>query len=273
MRIVPLEDNFEDILGKAMRGRGMMAKELTAISGASEIEILSLLQGEFSAELLRQIAPTLELATDSLIELAQKSWQPAQVEMKGLRQFVTPFEDFTVGSYLIWDPETLEAAMFDTGSSVSEAYDVVQSLGLSVKQLFITHTHPDHIMAASEIMKWGGVMARTLDKEPAPEAEVFVIGEEFQIGALKVSTRLTWGHSEGGVTYVVEGLERPVAIVGDAIFAQSMGGGGVSYEAALETNRKEILTLPDETVLCPGHGPMSSVAEEKAHNPFFPEFK
>ena len=79
------------------------------------------------------------------------------------------------------------------------------------------------------------------------------MGQEFQHWfGLKVSTRLTWGHSPAGVTYVVEGLERPVGIVGDAIFSQSMGGGVVSYEAALETNRKEIFTLADETILCPG---------------------
>ena len=77
----------------------------------------------------------------------------------------------------------------------------------------------------------------------------------------------------GGLTYVITGLARPVAIVGDALFAGSMGGGVVSYADALETNRREIFTLPDDTVICPGHGPMTSVAEEKHHNPFYPEFK
>jgi glyoxylase-like metal-dependent hydrolase (beta-lactamase superfamily II) len=52
-----------------------------------------------------------------------------------------------------------------------------------------------------------------------------------------------------------------------------MGGGVVSYEDALRTNRKEIFSLPDETILCPGHGPMTTVRGEKAHNPFYPEYK
>jgi glyoxylase-like metal-dependent hydrolase (beta-lactamase superfamily II) len=69
---------------------------------------------------------------------------------------------------------------------------------------------------------------------------------------------------------VIDGLARPVAIVGDAIFAGSMGGGGVDYGAALKTNRAEILTLPDDTVICPGHGPLTSVGGQKIHNPFFP---
>jgi glyoxylase-like metal-dependent hydrolase (beta-lactamase superfamily II) len=52
-----------------------------------------------------------------------------------------------------------------------------------------------------------------------------------------------------------------------------MGGGGVSYTDALGNNRKKILTLPGETVLCPGHGPLTTVGEEKLHNPFYPEFQ
>ena len=75
------------------------------------------------------------------------------------------------------------------------------------------------------------------------------------------------------MTDVINGLDSPVAIVGDAIFAGSMGGGIVSYSDALRTNREKIMTLPDETILCPGHGPMTTVMEEKKHNPFFPEFK
>jgi hydroxyacylglutathione hydrolase len=61
----------------------------------------------------------------------------------------------------------------------------------------------------------------------------------------------------------------PVAIVGDSIFASSMGGGMISYEDALRNNKEKILTLPGNTVICPGHGPMTTVAEEKANNPFF----
>jgi glyoxylase-like metal-dependent hydrolase (beta-lactamase superfamily II) len=71
------------------------------------------------------------------------------------------------------------------------------------------------------------------------------------------------------MTFVVRGLERPVAVVGDSLFAGSMGGGNISYQDAVENNLKKILTLPDETVLCPGHGPITTVAEEKKHNPFF----
>jgi glyoxylase-like metal-dependent hydrolase (beta-lactamase superfamily II) len=71
------------------------------------------------------------------------------------------------------------------------------------------------------------------------------------------------------MTYVVKGLSRPIAVVGDSLFACSMGGGNVSYDDALQNNLEKILTLPDETIICPGHGPMTTVGEEKVHNPFF----
>ena len=57
------------------------------------------------------------------------------------------------------------------------------------------------------------------------------------------------------------------------LFAGSMGGGIISWEDALANNRKHIFSLPDDTVLCPGHGPLTSVREEKRNNPFYPEFK
>lgn len=273
MATIPLEDEFEDILGKAMRGTNMSREFLSSLTEVPEEEIAKLEDGEFSEAPLRRVAASLGLDADSLVERAQKSWQPAPIEIEGLRQFITPHKDYTVASYLIWDPDTMEAAMFDTGTNADDAYSLVQALGLDVKQLFLTHTHGDHIKAASKIKRWGKVTAYTLGKEPAPDAVRFQEGDQFKIGHLGVSTRLTWGHSPASVTYVIEGLERPIAVVGDAVFAQSMGGGIVSYQAALETNRKEIFTLADETIICPGHGPVTSVGEEKAHNPFFPELK
>jgi glyoxylase-like metal-dependent hydrolase (beta-lactamase superfamily II) len=98
---------------------------------------------------------------------------------------------------------------------------------------------------------------------------LFEAGKHWRLGKLHIDTLKTWGHSRGGMTYVVNGLARKVAIVGDAIFAGSMGGGNVSYHDALQTNLEQILSLPDDTIICPGHGPMTTVGEEKAHNPFF----
>ena len=97
-------------------------------------------------------------------------------------------------------------------------------------------------------------------------------GFQLSLGSLKLNALHTHGHSKGGVSYQINGLPSPVAIVGDALFAGSIGGGMVSYADALRTNREKLMTLPDATIICPGHGPMSTIGEEKLYNPFFPEF-
>jgi glyoxylase-like metal-dependent hydrolase (beta-lactamase superfamily II) len=138
--------------------------------------------------------------------------------------------------------------------------------------LFLTHTHPDHV---ADIAGLGCSKVLVNQREPYANAESFVAGRSsgWKLGALNISARDTHGHSKGGTTFMINGLARPVAVVGDALFASSMGGGMVSYADALATNRKEIFSLPDETIVCPGHGPLTTVGEEKQHNPFYPEFK
>ena len=106
---------------------------------------------------------------------------------------------------------------------------------------------------------------------PQAGTTAFEIGTaKWNLGALSIEPRLTSGHTAGGTTYVVTGLSRTLAIAGDAIFAGSIGGPNVSYADALEGIRTQILSLPDDTVICSGHGPLTTVGEEKANNPFFP---
>jgi glyoxylase-like metal-dependent hydrolase (beta-lactamase superfamily II) len=92
------------------------------------------------------------------------------------------------------------------------------------------------------------------------------------LGSLRITNRETPGHAEDGVTYIIGtwGDDAPhVAIVGDAIFAGSMGGAPQHGAFARQKVREQILSLPAETLICPGHGPLTTVAEEKEHNPFF----
>jgi hydroxyacylglutathione hydrolase len=90
---------------------------------------------------------------------------------------------------------------------------------------------------------------------------------------LEIESLSTWGHSPGGMTFVVRGLTKPIAVVGDSLFAGSMGGGNVSYDDAVKNNLEKILTLPNDTIICPGHGPLTTVGDEKLHNPFFAKSK
>lgn len=275
---IPIEDFFEDILGKAMRGLSIQPHQLADTTGVPTELIQEMLQGQFNDEAsLRTLAASLQLDPDTLVASAKKEWYPHLVELDGLRQFNTPWHDMLVNAFLAWDPETRIAAAFDTGTDASEILSLVESLDLKLESIFITHTHGDHIADLETLRIRKNLPATTPIHanrlESLPGAIEFDEGATFTIGGLQVKTFTTSGHSIGGTTYFIEGLASPLAIVGDAMFAGSMGGGQISYPDALENNRNKILTLPDQTILCPGHGPVSSIAEEKAHNPFFPEFK
>jgi glyoxylase-like metal-dependent hydrolase (beta-lactamase superfamily II) len=94
-----------------------------------------------------------------------------------------------------------------------------------------------------------------------------------QLGSLRITNRDTPGHAEEGVTYLIGNWPEDAphaAIVGDTLFAGSIATGFQSWEMLKEKVRSQVLTLPAETLLCPGHGPLTTVAQEKAHNPFFP---
>lgn len=268
--MLPLEDNFNDVLAKAVRGLGKSPVQLAEQSGVSLDKMRALLGGEFDATAVRALASSLGLVPERVVALGEGTYVPEPVGVEGLRQFTTPFDDMTVNAYLVWDAGTKSAAVFDTGSDAGDILDAAAVLGVKIDQVFLTHAHGDHIYDLDRLIEKTRARAWAPRHEDVEGAESFEPGREFSIGALAVETRLTCGHARGGVTYVVRGLARPVAICGDAMFAGSMGGGMISYADALRTNREQILSLPDETILAPGHGPLTTVGEQKRRNPFFP---
>jgi glyoxylase-like metal-dependent hydrolase (beta-lactamase superfamily II) len=183
--------------------------------------------------------------------------------------FNTTYGDMTVNAYLVWDPSTLDAVAFDTGADCTGMLEKVERENLKVKLILLTHAHPDHVADLRRLRKSTNAPVYISELEPEKGAEPIAEGKKFEVGSLKIEARLTSGHSPGGITYVINGLARPIAIVGDSLFAGSMGGGNVSYQDALRNNREKILTLPDETIVCPGHGPLTTVGKEKRDNPFF----
>jgi hydroxyacylglutathione hydrolase len=268
-----LEDFHEDILGKAMRGIGIGKNEMAQRLGAGKPEIEAILNGEVDEKLLHVMAGELQLDGCKLIRSAKKEWFPAPIELTGLKQISSAYGDMIVNAYLIWDEVTRNAWIFDTGTDALPIFEFIEEAKLKVDAVFLTHTHRDHISCLDDLCEKTGspkVFVHHLELfngcEPVEE------GFQHSMDSLSLVAKHTHGHSVGGMTYVIDGLEKPVAVVGDAIFAGSMGGGMVSYKDALQTNRDKIMTLPEATILCPGHGPMTSVGEEKQNNPFFPEF-
>ncbi|MDB6023613.1 MAG: glyoxylase-like metal-dependent hydrolase [Pedosphaera sp.] len=268
--MIPLEDNFNDIIGKAQRGLKLTDEQLAQRAGVKAADIANAKDGKFDEAVVAKLAPALNLGANSLVALGKKSWHPRDPgTVPGLAMFTTTYGDMTVNSFLVWDPKSKSAVFFDTGDDASPMLKTVKEDDLKPELILLTHTHPDHIADLAKLKSATHAKAWVCELEAIGGAESFAAGKKFTLGALQIETRQTSGHSRGGITYVISGLLRPVAVVGDSIFASSMGGGAVSYEDALRNNRQQILTLPDETILCPGHGPLTTVGEEKAHNPFF----
>jgi len=272
--LIPLEDTWLDVVKKAVRGLHFSEGELETQSGLSAGTLGKILSGQLREEDLRSLAPTLGLNPTRLNDLAMGRYHPGMIRLpEGIAMFTTPWQDFEVHSYLAWDPNRSgrgnKAVAFDTGSDASEMLSLLVSHHLNLEHVFLTHGHGDHVFDLDRIIEKTKASALQGDREETPGVQQFTPGKTFRIGSLEIGTRSTWGHAKGGVTYLIKGLEKPVAIVGDAIFAGSMGGGIVSYAACLETNREEILSLPPETLICPGHGPLTTVALENLHNPFF----
>ena len=199
---------------------------------------------------------------------------------------------FGQNGFVLTCASTRASILVDPGAAVTQMVEAVETARLSVEAIVLTHAHIDHVEglgparraipapiwmhAADEQLyqavpmqaQWFGVAV-----EPLPEIDHhFDEGDVIRFGDCSLNVRYTPGHAPGHVILVGDGL----AIVGDTIFNGSIGrtdlpGGDL---ATLMTSiRQKILTLPDETVLYPGHGPETTVGHERVSNPFLiPDF-
>ncbi|HWA11138.1 MAG TPA: MBL fold metallo-hydrolase [Opitutaceae bacterium] len=272
MARIPLEDNFTDVIRKAQRGRRIPDRELAAQAGITLAELHAVKAGKVNDEALRRMARHLRLGPNALEALAHKRWYPEQPDFpRGFLMFNSPFEDMTVNSYLIWDTRTKLAAAFDTGATCEAMLTEIESAGLKLRYIFLTHTHDDHIADLPRLARTTGAEVWASEREPVdyPGAKTFRENAHFHLGELAIKTLLTWGHSPGLTTFFITGLSWPLAIVGDAVFASSMGGSATHFIDQYQNNYSKILPLPRDTVLACGHGPLTTLSQEKKHNPFF----
>lgn len=272
MARIPLEDNFNDVINKAQRGLKITDAALAERAEVSAPDLAAVKAGRPIDAVIRRVARHLRLSPDALEDLAHKRWYPQQpVFPHSFAAFNTVHEDMTVNSYLLWDPRDRVAAAFDTGADAGGMIDLIQAEKLAVRYIFITHAHEDHIADLPKLVQATGAEVWSHVQEPLalPGAKTFQENVHFHLGGLAIKTLLTCGHSPGMTTFYVTGLSWPLAVVGDAVFASSMGGSAEHFAEQFQHNKTKLLTLPRDTVLACGHGPLTTVAQEKEHNPFF----
>ncbi|MFI5358283.1 MAG: MBL fold metallo-hydrolase [Opitutales bacterium] len=272
MARIPIEDNFNDVINKSQRGLKIADADLAARAGVSAEDLAAVKDGKPIYAVIRRVARHLRLSPDALEALAKKAWYPEQPNFpRGFAMFNTVFEDITVNSYLIWDSRTKQAAAFDTGSSAQAMLDTIHAEGLRLTHIFITHTHDDHIADLARLAResQAEVWASELEPVDHPGAKTFKENAHFHLGELAIKTLFTWGHSPGMTSFYITGLSWPLAIVGDSIFASSMGGSPTHFEEQFRHNKEKLLILPKDTVIASGHGPLTTLGQERLHNPFF----
>lgn len=201
-----------------------------------------------------------------------------------------PLGPLQTNCYLLADSESGEAAVVDPAGEAGVILNETRRRGWRLTQLWVTHAHFDHIGAASDLTRrlnpaplialhpaerplWdaGGGAALfgfSLPPSPIPTLDL-AHGQTLSLGRFRFEVRHTPGHSPGHCVFVC--LEAGVCFCGDLIFQGGVGRTdlpGGSWEALIESIRTQIFTLPEETRLLSGHGPETTVGEEKMFNPF-----
>ncbi len=271
-----LEDHVGDVIRKSRAMSGVSIEQAAKAAGLTQEQLGALEEsGQVTGSPNFSALATLIGLNGPKLEQLAAGWHPAEKDLgtwRELRVITTSGGGMTVNCYLIWDEVSREAALFDTGWDAAPIFQEIAAQQLQLRHLFITHTHEDHIAAVGAIRERFPKVRVHSSAKDAPVDQRNRANDFIHLGSLRITNRDTPGHAEDGTTYVIGTWPEDaphVAIVGDAIFAGSIGRGNQSWDLARQKVRDQIFSLPPDTLICPGHGPVTTVVEEKAHNPFF----
>ena len=190
---------------------------------------------------------------------------------------------------IVGDEQTREAMVIDPGDDVELLMELVRKHGLTVKQIVITHAHIDHVGGAMKLRRLTGApvllnqndhaLLKMLDvqaawigmRAPEPVAVDQSIRDADYIaaGALKGTFLHTPGHTEGSVCLYFP--SEKMLFAGDTLFAGSIGRTdlpGGSFDKIMASLHGRVLSLPDDTIVVPGHGALTTIGDERETNPF-----
>ena len=190
---------------------------------------------------------------------------------------------------ILGDEASHEAMVIDPGDDIEDVLAIVRKHNLNVKQIVITHAHIDHVGGAMKLRAATGApillnendtaLLKMLDMQaswvgmPAPGAvsidSSITTGDSITAGSLKADVLHTPGHSEGSICLYFPAEHKLIA--GDTLFAGSIGRTdlpGGSMQKILRSLHNTVLALPDETIVVPGHGGLTTIGDERENNPY-----
>lgn len=281
-----LEDDFTDIVKKARMGRGLSLEAVARGAGLEARDVAALERGERAPSLgeVDGIARALKLRSMPLGDIAKGAWLPAAMPswvtsgVTGVETVHGDIGGYAVKGYVVYDTEAKEAVLVDTAYNAQAMLAVLKRRGFRLTGICLTHGHADHADGIEQILaQWPvpvylGHEDESLLSWHPPRERLTEPGDgrAITVGRVTIRCARTPGHTPGGICYQVEGLDSPLCFVGDTLFAGSIGRSNPFglYPVHLESVRRRVLRFPESTVLLPGHGPATTVAEELVHNPF-----
>jgi glyoxylase-like metal-dependent hydrolase (beta-lactamase superfamily II) len=271
-----LEDELGDVLEKAARHANLSYERLAAFADVELSRIQDALdyRPELTQAELGRLARVLGLNEVGLNALAQGAYPGA--ELGGLPFCVHPLRmPYGVGvanAYLV-DTGGDTAILFDTGASHAELHRAWPARIQEIESVYVTHYEAEHIGGLEVVLRETGL--REFYGPPSgrwPQGHGLGEGETVQYDRISVTAYNTPGHAAEHNCYLVRdttGTTGPGLLVsGDLIFAGSLGGGYFCCQRQLKHSRRILELLPDDTIIAPGHGPLTTAANERRFNPF-----